>query len=44
VGVRFQWEEVKPRAGELEPFTGSLFWGSEGEQEGQKEVLNGGEA
>jgi hypothetical protein len=43
VGARFQWEEVMPGAEELEPFTGSPFWGSEGEQEGQKEVLDGGE-
>jgi hypothetical protein len=43
VGARFQREEVMPGAGELEPFTGSPFWGSEGEQEGQKEVLDGGE-
>jgi hypothetical protein len=41
VGVRFQWEEVMPRAGEFEPFTGSSFWGLEGEQEDRKEVLHG---
>jgi hypothetical protein len=33
-----------PGTGELEQFTGGPFWGSEGGQEGQKEVLDGGEA
>jgi hypothetical protein len=44
VGARFQREDVMPAAGELEQFTRSPFWGSKGEQEGQKEVLGGGEA
>jgi hypothetical protein len=36
MGVRFQGEEVMPRAGEDEWHTRSPFLGSEGEEEGQK--------
>jgi hypothetical protein len=38
-GARFRWEEVTPAAGELEQFTGSPFWESIGEEEGQKKDI-----